>query len=194
MLIAALFFALSFGDGAGVAISPRTIPTLSKANTGIEPCGLLPSAEITRIHGAKVVETKPSEGTAAASLQMLQCYFRAEDLAESVSLLVAVPSEKHPNAARDYWRATIVRAAEAEVSARSSGTELTKAEAKKQRHRPERVEGIGEQAWWVGDRYAGALYVLEGDKFIRVSVGGRLSEKEKKQQARELAAVVLKQL
>ncbi len=38
--------------------------------------------------------------------------------------------------------------------------------------RPRTIKGLGEQAYWVGSPMVGALYVLKGDTFLRISVGG----------------------
>ena len=59
---------------------------------------------------------------------------------------------------------------------------------------PQRVEGIGEAAFWTGNRVGGALYVLKRDSYIRVSVGGAEDQKTKIEKSKALARLALKRL
>ena len=57
-----------------------------------------------------------------------------------------------------------------------------------------RYATFGDEAFWVGDPLSGALYVLKGDVFLRVSVGGPTDEAQKIKRARALASHALKRL
>ncbi|HJW96326.1 MAG TPA: hypothetical protein VJ901_22140 [Thermoanaerobaculia bacterium] len=59
---------------------------------------------------------------------------------------------------------------------------------------PREIEGVGDDALWIGGRMAGSLYVRKGDAVLRVSVGGPGNEKEKIAKAKTLAARALKRL
>jgi hypothetical protein len=56
------------------------------------------------------------------------------------------------------------------------------------------INGVGDEAFWSGTRIAGALYVLRGNTFIRVSVGGINDEKERIEKSRLLAVAALARL
>jgi hypothetical protein len=56
------------------------------------------------------------------------------------------------------------------------------------------VKGVGDEAFWSGTRVAGALYVLRGNTFIRVSVGGIADERERIDKSRQIAIAALARL
>ena len=59
---------------------------------------------------------------------------------------------------------------------------------------PKKIGGIGEEAFWSGGRFGGALYVLKGDLFIRISVGGPDNEETKIEKSKTLAQKALDRL
>jgi hypothetical protein len=63
--------------------------------------------------------------------------------------------------------------------------------------RPEdavRVRGVGDEAFWEGNKVAGSLYVRKGDAVLRVSVGGPGTEAEKLAKSKRLALKALRRL
>jgi len=60
--------------------------------------------------------------------------------------------------------------------------------------KPRRIEGLGEDAYWVGTPITGALYVLQGDNFVRISVGGVGEEPARIEKSKVLARAVVKRL
>lgn len=50
------------------------------------------------------------------------------------------------------------------------------------------------KAYWVGGPIAGALYVLQGNTFLRISVGGIHEESARIEKSRALARIALKHL
>jgi hypothetical protein len=60
---------------------------------------------------------------------------------------------------------------------------------------PERVKGLGQEAFWIASRVGGALYVLRDDyQFFRISVGGGDNATAKLNKSKKLAQLVLKKL
>jgi hypothetical protein len=59
---------------------------------------------------------------------------------------------------------------------------------------PRPVEGVGDEAFWLGNPASGALYVLKKDTYLRISVGGAGDERVKQRQATELARKALGRL
>src|SRR5436305_161396 len=59
---------------------------------------------------------------------------------------------------------------------------------------PKKVEGVGEEAYWSGNRFGGALYVLKKETIVRVSVGGPGDEEKKLSRSKALAEKVLGRL
>ena len=56
------------------------------------------------------------------------------------------------------------------------------------------MPGIGEQAYWTGSSITGALYILHGDRQIRISLGGAGDTNAKIDKAEALAEFILKRL
>jgi len=57
-----------------------------------------------------------------------------------------------------------------------------------------KVKGLGNGAYWVTNESGGALYVLFGQKIVRVSVGGRDGLPTKLQSSKTIARSVLARL
>ena len=64
-------------------------------------------------------------------------------------------------------------------------------EAKEQ---PERVRGVGEEAFWTGSVRLGGLYVLQKGTILRLSIGGTDAKGAKLKKLRALARSALKRL
>ncbi len=57
-----------------------------------------------------------------------------------------------------------------------------------------RIEGIAECAYWVGTPITGALYVLQGNNFVRIGVGDVGEESVRIEKSAVLARAVVKRL
>jgi len=77
---------------------------------------------------------------------------------------------------------------------RDKKAKVTEEEEEEQRAPPERVNGIGDEAYAVGNAKMGALYVLKGDKFLRISIGGSHSQPERIKKMKTLAQYAIKRL
>ena len=67
------------------------------------------------------------------------------------------------------------------------------ANARKTR-KPQKVDGLGDEAFWLGDAKAGGLHVLKGDRYVRISVGGKEDVNAKIAKSSKLAELVLPRL
>jgi len=67
-------------------------------------------------------------------------------------------------------------------------------EGEKESVPPKEIEGIGKEAFWASNRFGGILYVLKGDAFISISLGGSDNEERKLQKSKALAEKALKRL
>lgn len=56
------------------------------------------------------------------------------------------------------------------------------------------ISALGEEAYWVGGPISGALYVLQGELFLRISVGGIPNESIRIAKSKSLATAVLRRL
>ncbi len=69
-----------------------------------------------------------------------------------------------------------------------------KGEKEEKRVPPKKIEGLGDDAYWVGTRVGGTLYVLKKGAFIRLSLGGPDSQEMKIEKSKKLAEKALGRL
>jgi len=138
-----------------------------------DACALLSVAEIRRVQGEEPKEAKGSERQ-AGGLTVQQCFYALPDFSRSVSLEVTRGAN-----VRDLWRERFHGAGEEE----GEGEE-----------KPERVRGLGEEAFWAGNPRLGGLYILRRDAMLRLGVGGNETKAAKLRRLRALAAKALRRL
>ena len=132
------------------------------------------------VQGQAPAQKIPSEQP-AGSFRFTQCFYRTQELSSSVSVAVGVPlTDDKRSGPREYWRAQFKRE--------------DREESDEKKNEPRRLAGLGDEAFWVGDPVTGALYVLRGEVFLRVSVGGPPAQAEKIRRAKALALYALKRL
>jgi hypothetical protein len=159
---------------------PSPTPSVSVADAGPDACTLLTKEEIQAVQGEAFKETKPSQKT-AAGLTVAQCYFELPTPVNSVVLTIMRKAEGGRNPA-ESWK---------EIFHREKASQKKEEGEEKE---PLKVEGIGDEAFWTGTRVGGALYVLKGNCYIRISVGGAGDQAQKMEKSKTLAESVLKRL
>jgi len=184
--------AATAGDAASstVANSPAAAnATIVKPK--VDACALLTSKEIEGVQGEALKETKLS-GQATGGFLMSQCFFTLPTFTNSVSLLVAQKGEgSNAKDPKEFFRERFdeKRAGESE-----SEGDKKQGEAEEEGTPPQKVSGIGDEAYWTGSRVGGALYVLKGNAYVRISVGGPAEQAAKIKKTKALAAKVLARL
>ncbi|HSV62168.1 MAG TPA: hypothetical protein VLH83_02375 [Chthoniobacterales bacterium] len=174
-------------SSAVVSSSPTPPPSPTPASATTSPaadnfaCTLLTKDETQAVQGEPFKNTKASDHS-AAGLVVSQCYFELPTAVNSIVLTVTRKAEggRDPS---DSWREIFYR----EESAR-------KKEEGEEEKKPLKVDGLGDEAFWTGTRVGGALYVLKGNCYIRISVGGAGDQERKIEKSKTLAAMVLKRL
>lgn len=219
-----LLCVLAPGCGAGGAAlnenAPRPTPTpaptaaAAPALPRSATCLLIPDEEMRAAQGESPTDAQGSEHT-AEGVSMSQCFFRLPTFDRSVNLEV-VSGER--GALREYWRRRFhpsaveareqLRQREEEAKLRREEELQREREAggvreggrrKKNREeehwRPERVAGLGEEAYWSGNQKMWTLAVLSRERVVRVTLAGSPDVKaENLKRATELARAVLKRL
>jgi biotin carboxyl carrier protein len=141
-----------------------------------------------------VLETKPSTQP-AGGLVMSQCLFRTADPSKSVSLAIASAGSASPRA---FWQKQFHSAKpeseEREQEKPTAHGKPAREEEEEESARPRTIQGVGEQAYWVGSPMVGTLYVLKGDSFLRISVGGIREEAPRIEKSIALARLALKRM
>jgi hypothetical protein len=183
------------GDAAGVSSTAVGSPVAANATIvkpKIDACALLTSKDIEAVQGEALKETKLS-GQATGGFLMSQCFFTLPTFTNSVSLLVAQRGEgsdaKDP---KEFFhdRFDEKRAGESERERDKKKGEAEEGEGTP----PQKISGIGDEAYWTGSRVGGALYVLKGNTYVRISIGGPAEQAAKIRKTKALAAKVLARL
>lgn len=178
-------------------------------------CDLLTNADLQAVQGEPAADSQGTEHLSDA-LSMSQCFFRLNTFDKSVSLEVVRPKEgeQSKDALKELWQQKFKRAEEeaarvAELERRQQAElEREKAEGgvrvpgRPKRHKPwkeevappQRVRGVGDEAFWARNSDGGALFVLRKDLFFSVTLSGREEREVKIRTATELAKRVLKNL
>jgi len=150
-----------------------------------DPCRLLTDSEVRSVQGYAPSQKISSEQP-AGSFRFTQCFYQTPEVSSSVSVALGVPltTDGKRSGPRQYWERQFERE---EREDRAEPGE-------KKEQPPKRLAGLGDEAYWVGDPLTGALYVLRGEVFLRVSVGGPADQSQKIKRARTLATYALRRL
>jgi hypothetical protein len=187
LLLCLIFFFAVMPHAAG---QPRRVKRQPVQHEKVDACKLLTSDEIRRVQGDGVEESKPT-AQSSGGLRMSQCLYRTSAPVHSVSVAVAAPASEQP---RDFWRKQFPSSAEKEEPARNAKGNKAFREQEEAESRPRAIQGVGDEAYWVGGPITGALYVLRGNTFIRLSVGGVREEAGRIEKSVALAKLALKKL
>jgi hypothetical protein len=186
-------FVLCFLLLAGVMSAVQKAAHNTARQAKPDACAVLTSADVQKAQGDPVQETKPSTQP-GGGLVMSQCLFRTTNPSKSVSVAIAAQGSISP---RTFWQGqfrsgnpTSEEKSEKKPAAGGKGEKDEDEEST----RPRPITGLGEQAFWVGSPMIGALYVLKGNTFLRISVGGVREESARIEKSVALARLALKRL
>jgi len=181
--------------GASPSTNSSSSPQTVKSK--IDACSLLTSDDIKSVQGEAYKDAQRSDRQDGDFI-VAQCYFALPTTANSVVLNVTTAREGASTNPRKFWESTFTHSSEAP---RDRDKEKDKAKSGEKREaeeeeapKPEKTAGLGEDAYWLASRVGGALYVLKGDEFFRISVGGAGDAKSKLNKSMTLAQRVLKKL
>lgn len=174
------------------------------ASGNSDACALLTSDEIKAVQGEAVKESKPSQ-RGEASFAVAQCFYTTPTFTKSVSLEMTQRAANAKTSPRDFWEEQFGRYEQAggrereRERAREREREKDKGRGGREEEEeegapPTPVSGIGDEAFWVNSRVSGTLYVLKGDRFIRISLGGADDDATRQKKAKTLAQKALARL
>ena len=193
---------------SSTAASPASNPPAAAAmKSKIDSCKLLTSDELKQIQGEPVKEVLRSDRE-QGGLIVSQCYYSLPTAANSVVLNVTTATEgagaRDPRA---LWKETFAGRQDEEREGdrdpnRKGDRDKKNSKAaasrigveEKDSAPPQKVTGVGEEAYWLGGPVGGALYVLKKDLFFRVSVGGAGNANSKLNKSKTLARKALDRL
>ena len=153
-----------------------------------DACSLVSKEDVESVQGAPVNETKTSEHSDGVFL-VSQCFYTAPEFSKSVALALvrSDPKQGSKRSPKDFWKEKFDPYQDEEPKTKSG-------DEKEQGSAPKKIEGLGDDAYWVGNRFGGMLYVLNGDAFISIGVGGTDDEDTKLKKSKVLAQKALQRL
>ena len=189
------FFALCFLLLAVAGCRKRSdLPSTSDAK--LDVCALIKNDEIQAVQGSPITDTKSSEQS-DGTLRVTQCYFSTAELNRSVSLAVRhkASASSDKSGPRDFWKGMFGQYTSEQKDDKEKRESLGEQSGEREKHTPPtKVEGVGEEAYWVGDRVGGALYALKKDFVLRLSLGGPDTNEAKIEKSKTLAQKALDRL
>lgn len=156
-------------------------PQTPSETAALDACKLLTNEEIAAVQGEAPARTQlisESDG----KLTVSQCNFLLPT--GSSSMAVRVVERGNGQNARDpkeVWQETFHRGPPDSADARYA-------------RQPQKVNGVGEEAFWLGNAKSGGLHVLTGNRYIRVNVVGPEDVPPKIAKCSKLSQLVLSRL
>ena len=117
-------------------------------------------------------------------LAVAQCYFALPIASDSLSLIVY----KKPSAGktpRDLWT-ELFHTERAPKTGRDGKPKI--------QPNPQKIDGVGDEAFWGGGQFGGTLHVLKGEDVFQLSVGGPGDEAKKLDALKHLANKIAERL
>jgi len=153
-----------------------------------DACSLVSKEDVQSVQGAPVNETKSSEHSDGGFL-VSQCFYTAAEFSKSVALALvrSDPKQGSARSPKDFWKEKFDPYQNEEPKTKTG-------EEKERGPAPKKIEGLGDDAYWVGNRFGGILYVLKGDAFISIGLGGTDDDATKLKKSKTLAQKALQRL
>ncbi|HEV2718267.1 MAG TPA: hypothetical protein VGU64_23580 [Terriglobales bacterium] len=144
--------------------------------------------DIQTVQAAPFKEAK-SSARSDAGFRVSQCFYTATEFSKSVNLALVQRDPEHPStrSPRDFWK-------EKFDPYQNEEPKTKRGDENEQGPAPKKIEGLGDNAYWVSNRFGGTLYVLKGDAFISIGVGGTDDQETKLKKSKALAEKALQRL
>jgi hypothetical protein len=157
-----------------------------------DACNLLSKEEVESVQATPVNDTKSSERSDDL-FRVAQCFYTTAESSKSVSLALVQRNPDQPTnrSPKDFWKEKFDRYANEKAADKKAET---KNGEKEEGPAPKKIDGLGDDAYWVSNRFGGVLYVLKGDVFISVGLGGTDDSETKLEKSKALAQKALQRL
>lgn len=163
--------------------------TVSAWGSQVDACDLLSLEAIRQATGEVVVNSKPTSQT-SGKLTQSQCFYTLPTFSNSISVTLTSSSGFPRDAAREMWDRWFHREKEDKDEDRAGKPQAEEEDALA---KAVQVAGIGDEAFWV-QSFVGNLYVRKGGRFLRISIGGKMSDTDRRARAKTLGLAALNQL
>jgi hypothetical protein len=162
-------------DPAALQGEAKSEESLALSAEALNACALIEKSEIASVQGVSVQQAQPTSQK-NGDLDISQCYYTATsaDGSKNLSVFVQViqlnPKSTRRDALKEFWEERFGR--ESKERRREAREDREAGEEEEAINPPQRVSGIGNEAFWLGSNRGGALFVLQKEKVLRVTVGG----------------------
>lgn len=174
------------------ATIPAAPPAASTVKAKVDVCQLLTSDDLKAVQGETPKAAQRSDRQEGGFI-VAQCYYALPTISNSVVLNVTTATESDSaHSPRTFWKDIFGR--KEDKGKERGAKEKGKQGEEEEETPPEKITGLGEDAYWIASRVGGALYVLKKDIFFRISVGGTGDAKSKLKKSKSLAQQVLKRV
>jgi hypothetical protein len=153
-----------------------------------DACSLLTAEAIRQAMGEQVAGAKATSQT-LGKLRQSQCFYTLPTFTNSISVTLTGPSGLSGEAARELWKRWFHR----EEMEKDEDRGKPESEEEEAAAKAAPVSGIGDEAFWVHS-FVGNLYVRKGNRFLRISLGGKMPDEERQARAKSLALDALRRL
>lgn len=179
-------------------IQQKEVDESGHVEPAIAACNLITNDEVGAIQKATITDAKSSTGP-NGNLVMSQCYYSAKEANMSVSLALIQPGPRSSfgTEVRDYWDKTMHVPSEppaGEAQRDKPDQKSERGEEEEKKNPPKKIDGVGDEACWSGNRFGGALYVLKRNVILRISIGGPDDQETKIEKSKRLAEKALGRL
>jgi len=202
MLLVAMLLVAACKDSrhrTGASSSPQPQQTATEPSVSglpaITACNLITSEEVGAIQNATITDARSSVGS-SGDLVVSQSYYISKEPNMAVSFAVLQPSSQGATGteARDYWEKMRGSAEESAGKGAQEQRESEREEENEKKSPPKKIDGVGEEAFWIRSRVGGALYVLKDQLILRISVGGGQDIETKIARSKALAEKAINRL
>jgi len=158
------------------------------AAINLDACSLLTKEEVGSVQGSAVNDTKRSERSDDL-FRFAECFYTTAESNKSVNLALVQqrPDQQNKSSPKDFWNKKFDPYRNEEPKTKSG-------DEKEQAPGPKKISNLGDDAYWAGNRFGGTLYVLKGDAFISIGLGGTDDEETKLKKSKALAQKALQRL
>jgi len=160
-----------------------------------DACSLISKEEVESVQEAPMNETKSNERSDGV-FRVSQCFYTATEFSKSVNLALIQkdPDHRASRSPKEFWKKKFGRYSGDEKERAKLEKETEHKEEREESVPPKKIDGIGEEAFWARNRFGGILYVLKGDAFLSISLGGTDAEATKLEKSKALAQKALRRL
>jgi hypothetical protein len=159
-----------------------------------DTCSLISKEEVQLVQQTPVKEAKCTVRSSGVFL-ICQCFYTATEFSKSVNLALVQkdPNQRKPRSPKDFWNEKF-RSYKANAKEREGKAQTQPREDTEKGTPPKKISGLGDDAYWLSNRFGGVLYVLKGDAFISIGLGGTEDENSKLEKSKALAQKALPHL